>query len=337
MILVTGGTGLVGSHLLFHLAEMGVSVRASYRSADRKAHVLQIFSIYSTSAEQLFSSIEWVNADLIDPSCTETLLAGIDEVFHCAAQVSFHADDKQRLLTDNPLMTRYLVNEALAQNVKAFHHMSSVATLGWPPEEQKDKLLDESSVWKDDPDQSVYAQSKYLAELEVWRAREEGLNASIVNPGIILGPGFGDEGSSSIFGLVRRGFSFFTAGANGFVDVRDVVAALLTLSNSTEAPHKGRFILIAENMAYKELFTLIARSMDLPPPHRAARPWMIHAIRIAHWLREKTGGRKATITRETAASAQRISRYSNQRSVDALSLNYRSVEETVEFICRHLG
>jgi nucleoside-diphosphate-sugar epimerase len=337
MILVTGGTGLVGSHLLFRLTKMGISVRASYRSADRKAHVLQIFSIYSAAAEQLFSSIEWVKADLTDPSCAEALLADVDEVFHCAAQVSFHADDKYRLLIDNPRMTRYLVNEAMTQKVKAFHHLSSVATLGWPPEEQKDKILDESSVWKDNPDQSVYALSKYLAELEVWRAREEGLNASIVNPGIILGPGFGDEGSSSIFGLVRRGFSFFTAGANGFVDVRDVVAALLRLSSSTEAPHNGRFILIAQNMAYKELFTLIARSMGLPPPHRTAKPWMIHAIRFAHWLREKTGGRKATITRETAASAQRISRYSNQRSVDALSLNYRPVEETVEFICGHLG
>lgn len=299
--------------------------------------MLQIFSIYSASPEQLFSCIEWVKTDLTDPSGTEALLRGVDEVFHCAAQVSFHADDKQRLLTDNPLMTRYLVNEALVQKVKAFHHLSSVATLGWPPEEQRDALLDESSVWKDDPDQSVYAQSKYLAELEVWRAREEGLNASIVNPGIILGPGFGDEGSSSIFGLVRRGFSFFTAGTNGFVDVQDVVIALLTLSNSIERPHQGRFILIAQNMAYKELFTLIARSMGLPPPHRAARPWMIHAIRIAHWLREKTGGRKATITLETAASAQRISRYSNQRSIDALSMNYRPVEETVEFICGHLG
>lgn len=299
--------------------------------------MLQIFSIYSASPEQLFSCIEWVKTDLTDPSGTEALLRGVDEVFHCAAQVSFHADDKQRLLTDNPLMTRYLVNEALVQKVKAFHHLSSVATLGWPREEQRDALLDESSVWKDDPDQSVYAQSKYLAELEVWRAREEGLNASIVNPGIILGPGFGDEGSSSIFGLVRRGFSFFTAGTNGFVDVQDVVIALLTLSNSIERPHQGRFILIAQNMAYKELFTLIARSMGLPPPHRAARPWMIHAIRIAHWLREKTGGRKATITLETAASAQRISRYSNQRSIDALSMNYRPVEETVEFICGHLG
>ena len=172
MILVTGGTGLVGSHLLFRLAEMGKTVRACYRSDDRKAHVLQIFSIYSASPEQLFSCIEWVKTDLTDPSGTEALLGGVDEVFHCAAQVSFHADDKQRLLTDNPLMTRYLVNEALVQKVKAFHHLSSVATLGWPPEEQRDALLDESSVWKDDPDQSVYAQSKYLAELEVWRARE---------------------------------------------------------------------------------------------------------------------------------------------------------------------
>ena len=159
------------------------------------------------------------------------------------------------------------------------------------------------------PCQSIWQSSKSYA-------CEEGLNASIVNPGIILIRSVTKEAA---FSLVRRGFSFFTAGANGFVDVRDVVAALLRLSSSTEATHNGRFILIAQNMAYKELFTLIARSMGLPPPHRTAKPWMIHAIRIAHWLREKTGGRKATITRETAASAQRISRYSNQRSVDALS------------------
>jgi nucleoside-diphosphate-sugar epimerase len=331
MQVVTGGTGLVGAHLLYRLTERGERVRASYRSEERKEKVRQLFSIYSDKSDELFQQIEWRKCDLLDVVSVEELCEGAKLIFHCAAIVSFHPADKRMLLESNPLMTSILVNQALANEVEHFTYVSSVAALGKPPQGEEKQPLTEKNIWKDDPTHSNYARSKYLAEMEVWRGMEEGLQASMVNPGIILGPGFPDEGSSAIFGLVKRGFDYYTPGTNGFVDVRDVVEAMLRISD--QKIHRERVILVAESRKYRWLFSEIAKAMGKEPPRKAAKAWMINIIRVVHWLREKVGGRKATITRETAASAQRESYYSNEKSKETLQIEYRALEECVRFVC----
>lgn len=332
MQLVTGATGLVGAHLLFRLTERGQVVRASFRSEKRIQKVRDLFHwLHPDQAEERFSLIQWQSCDLLDVTAVEELCEGVTEIFHCAAIVSFHPADKWKLLEQNPKMTALLVNEALHQGVAQFNYVSSVAALGRPPQGEEGQPIDEQNVWKDDPDHSVYAQSKFLAEMEVWRGMEEGLNAAMVNPGIILGPGFPDEGSSSIFGLVQRGFRYYTPGLNGFVDVRDVVEGLLTISE--KRLHRQRFILVADSIAYRWLFSRIAEALHKPVPDKAAQAWMIQLIRRVHWLREKLGGRKATITRETAASAVRISRYKNLLSKEVLGLHYRPLRDTVAWVC----
>lgn len=332
MQLVTGGTGLVGAHLLFRLTEREQILRASFRSEKRIQKVRELFHwLDPDTAEHRLSLIQWQSCDLLDITAVEELCEGVTEIFHCAAMVSFHPADKWKLLEQNPRMTALLVNQALHQGVEQFNYVSSVAALGRPPQGEEGQPIDEQNIWKDDPDHSVYAQSKYLAEMEVWRGMEEGLNAAMVNPGIILGPGFPDEGSSSIFGLVQRGFRYYTPGLNGFVDVRDVVEGLLKISE--KRLHQERFILVADSIAYRWLFSRIAEALHKKLPDKAAKAWMIQLIRRVHWLREKLGGRKATISRETAASAVRISRYKNRKSIEQLALQYKPLRETVEWVC----
>ena len=332
MILVTGGTGLVGAHLLYRLKKSGASIRASYRSEARIDRVREVFRAYAKADEPLVDEIEWVNCNLLNTGSIEDLLEGIDEVFHCAALVSFHPKDKWRLLEDNPKMTAHLVNESLRAGVNRFNYVSSVAALGRPPEKEQDKALDESNVWKDSPENSAYTRSKYRAELEVWRGMEEGLRAAMVNPAIILGCGFPDEGSSAIFGMVDRGFSFYTPGMNGFVDVRDVVEGLMKISERDI--HAERYVLVSENLPYRELFGMIATGLGKRPPHRRSSPWMIQLIRLIHAIRELFGGRRATITRETAASAVRQSRFNNAKARNDLDIRFIPIKESVEHVCK---
>lgn len=330
MILVTGGTGLVGAHLLLRLSEKGEKIRASYRSEKRKDHIRDVFALYSDEADYFFDQIEWVKCDLLDIMDVEKLCKGVEEVFHCAALVSFHPSDRVYLLKGNPSMTHYLVNQSIQEGVRRFNYVSSVAALGKPAQGEEGSAINENNIWKDDPDNSVYAQSKYLAEMEVWRGMEEGLEAAIVNPAIILGSGFGEEGSSSIFGLVQRGFRYFTPGINGFVDVRDVVQSLMMISE--KRINRQRYVIVSECIPYKDLFTMIAQKLGKPVPDKEAKPWMTETIRVVHWLREKLGGRKATITRETAASAQRISRFDNAKSRKELDIAYTPIAQTISFV-----
>ena len=194
MILVTGATGLVGSHLVFQLLKKGLDVRAVKRATSNTANTLKVFSYYTENAKALFEKIEWVEADLMDVDDVDTLFENISEVYHCAAMVSFAPKDKKDLLQYNAGITANLVNVSLRTNVKKFGMISSVSVL----DKSQDKETTEADYWKNDPDVSVYGISKYMSEMEVWRGVEEGLNAVIVNPSLILGPGNWSSSSSTL-------------------------------------------------------------------------------------------------------------------------------------------
>ena len=97
MILVTGGTGLVGSHLLQALAAEGKPVRAIKRPSGDTDMIRRVFKLYSKEPEKDFSQIEWVEADLMDIFSLEEAMEGVEEVYHCAALVSFLPGDRKKL------------------------------------------------------------------------------------------------------------------------------------------------------------------------------------------------------------------------------------------------
>ena len=236
MILVTGGTGLLGSHLLFQLVKHGKKVRAIKRKGSNTAMVERIFSYYSDDPHGIFSSIEWMDADILDYGAMEDALDGIEEVYHCAAVVSFDSRDHNLMKKVNTGATANLVNLCLHHKVKKFCHVSSIATLG---RTDNDGVTDEETYWKTSRKNSFYSVSKYGAEREVWRAMEEGLNAVIVNPSVILGPGFW-HGNSGLFRLVDHGLKYYTEGVNGYVDVRDVANAMILLMGEAAPESKAR-------------------------------------------------------------------------------------------------
>lgn len=321
MNLVTGGTGLVGSHLIYHLLLRGEKVRATKRAGSNIADTELAFSFYTKNTQPLMAQIEWVDVDLENPLDVDAVCKDVSILYHCAAQVSFKPQDAQRLRAINPLITANLVNAALANGVGYFAHVSSVAALGKPKDHSE--YITEKTEWKDSAANSNYGISKLGAELEVWRGIEEGLTAAIVNPGIILGPGNWQHSSNAVFKRFSKPFTYYSQGTTGFVDVRDVVQALLTLTD--KKIHAERFILVGQNLSFRELFAEIAKAFGHKPPSKPANKWVVAALwRIEH-LRSLLFGANPLITKETARSATSSYKYSNNLAKEKLMISFRDV------------
>lgn len=324
MILVTGATGLLGSHLVYRLLKQNEKVRATYRHNSDRESVRRTIEYYENDTEPLLEHLEWIEADLTDVVALGEAFKGIKKVYHCAAIVSFDPKDARKLLHLNPLITGNVVNAALEEGVDKMVHVSSVAALGRKVEGE---YIDESAEWISAKNNSVYALSKYRAELEIWRGIQEGLNAVIVNPCIILGPGRWEEGSSAIFGKIAKGFRFYTEGVNAYVDVRDVAEIMVKLM---ESPVSGeRFVVAAENISYKDIFEKMAASLGVKAPSVKVSPFLAGIVWRLEKLRTSLTGSKPVITKETARTAQKIYYYDNSRIRKKLSFEFRPIDETI--------
>lgn len=313
MILVTGGTGFLGSYLLRALTSAGKPVRALYRSR------------IPEQASDFRDKVEWVQGDVLDTGVLEDAMEGITEIYHCAAIVSFQPDKRDEMLRINIEGTANVVNLAIDAGVRKIVHVSSVAALGRAKEQI---AITEDSQWEESGNNSNYAISKHLSEMEIWRGIAEGLNAVIVNPSIILGSGFWHDGTGLMLKNAWKEFPYYTEGVNGFVDVRDVVDVMIKLMDSRVSGE--RFILNGDNWPYRQLFTRMAEALGKKPPHIAAKPWMAALVWRMEKLRGLLTGKRPLITRETARTAQLKVYYSNDKIMQALpGFRFRPLEETV--------
>ena len=330
MILVTGATGLVGSHLVLELIRSGKQIRALKRPSSDLRMLKKVFSLYSDQPDQLLSKIEWAEGDILDIFSLEEAMEGIEEVYHCAALVSFLPEDRKRLMRINTEGTANVVNAALEKKIKKLCHVSSIAALGRP--EELTELIDEDLVWKTSKHNSIYAVSKYGAEREVWRGTAEGLDAVIVNPSIILGVAGPGMGSSRIFNTVWDGLKFYPPGKNGFVDVRDVARAMILLM--TADIRNERFILSIDSITYKKLFDLMAMEMGKSVPRLKVSPLMSGLAWRLEKLRSMVTGVKPLITKETAHTAVQHYEYSSEKIKKTVGFEFTPIEETVKHFCR---
>jgi len=327
MILVTGGTGLLGSHILLDLTRRGYKVRAIKRETGNTARVRKVFSYYVDDPDTLLAQVEWVDADLLDFQGIEEALDGIDVIYHAGAVVSFYPKDHKRMLKVNIEGTANLVNLAIEKKVKKFCYISSVATLG---RADNDNLTDEESHWKPSNKNSVYAKSKYGAEREIWRAMEEGLNAVIVNPSVILGPGFWND-NSGLFRLVWQGLNYYTKGVNGYVDARDVSRAAIELMEKNVFGE--RFIVSSENLSYEQLFSTMAKYLDKPAPKINVPPVLTGLAWRVEWMRSHLTGSKPEVTREMAITTTQVYEYSNEKIKKRIGFEFVPTETSIKEIC----
>lgn len=320
MILVTGATGIVGSHILAELLQRNNSVRVLTRETRSRQPILQILRHHNIRPD----AIEYVKGDINDPVSLRDAVRGCEEVYHCAAMVSFQPNDRKALFQTNIQGTANVVNACLEQGIKKLCYISSTSAIG---DEWIDGYLREESLWTTDKGRSAYSISKRYAELEVCRGREEGLNAVILNPAVVIGPGRWGESSTSLILSCVKGMRYYSSGENGFVDARDVARF------ATDAMEQGRFndryLLVGENLGFKDLFTLICQQLGKRPPS-VAIPEALAGLagKGLQWL--ESAGYSGSLTSENIKSAYRKNRYSAERSKKA-GLVYFPISEAVAY------
>ncbi len=327
MILVTGGTGLVGSHLLFQLTKKGQNVRATYRRFSTIENVKTVFSYY-TKDVALFERIEWIEAPLNDIGKLSEAFVGISKVYHCAACISFDPSDYRLLRNTNIKGTANVVNLCVKYQIQKLCYVSTIATLGFDSE-----TISEEMHWQGNRNQNVYAISKYGAEMEVWRGTQEGVPAVIVNPGVIIGPGCWNSGSGLLFKLAQKEQPYFTNGVTGFVAVRDVTTAMIELMQSDH--RNERFILVSENKSYLEIMTTIATNLKVKPPSKLASKTKLEWAWRLDWMASKFFRRRRRLTKPLALTLNTVYRYDNSKIKSALDgFEFQPISESLSATCQ---
>lgn len=330
MVIVSGGNGFLGSHLLFFLTQQYDSIIAIKRTHSSLDLVHKIFKIRSNNPDGDFSRIKWVDGDLLDHEFLEKTIEEGTEFYHCAAKVGFQKKEQEALIINNALVTESIVNACLTKKAKKLCHVSSISVLG----RMKDgEAATEADYFSFQQNPSFYGVSKFMAEQHVWRGQAEGLSTVIVNPSVILGVGDWSKGSAKLITTVYKGLKFYTKGINGYIDIRDVAKIMILLMKSDI--ENERFILNGDNISYKKLFHTIAKHLKVnPPPFLASSllssiAWRL--VKAYSFLLRK----EAFITKETARTANKDYFYSADKIKNALGYEFISTEKCIQDSCKH--
>ncbi len=330
MILVTGATGMVGAHLIWHLLQQHQKITATRRHTSQLDNIVSTFKFYTNDPQQYLDRIDWIILDLNDHHVVNQALVKADTVYHCAAFVSLTNSDKQVFET-NINSTKHLVDACISNGVKRFCFVSSIAACG---KSETDKWVTESIPWKDSPHTSEYARSKHLSELEVWNGIAQGLDAVIVNPGVIIGVSSSTTGSSQLFHLIKKGLKVYTKGGSGYVDVRDVVKIIIQL---TEQNISGeRFILVAQNCTNKEVFAMIADGLKLTRPFIYMGKYPLILVAIMMKVAGKLLNFTPSIDLRMARTSSNRAYYDASKIRDLLHYDFIPISKSIKDVCEFM-
>ena len=320
---------MVGAHLLYELTKAGEKVRALKRPSSNLNQVIKTFEYYTNNAQQLFDTIEWFDGDMLDYDSMEKALAGVQIIYHCAAIVSFDSRQREQMISGNVQGTANIVDAAIANGVKRICHVSSIAALG---KATNGESVTELTSWVPSKRNSSYSESKFHSETEIWRGIEEGLDAVIVNPSIIFGPANWESGSAKIFKSIWDGMKFYTKGVTGFVDVEDVVKAMLQLSNDVnfEQCKNERYLLNAENKSYQEVFFKIADVLDKPRPSIFASDALTGIVWRLAAVASFITRRPSLLTREAVTGRNAINLYDGSKISSKIDFSYLKIEDSIK-------
>jgi dihydroflavonol-4-reductase len=322
---VTGGTGLVGQWVLSALVQAGAMVRASYRGAPPT----------SLPNGASAAAVEWLEGDVLDPLFLQHAVTGATVVIHAAAIVSYAPSDAERLWQTNVEGTANVVNALLSHAPTArLIHVSSVAALG-PPAPGATKV-DETAEWDPAAPHAAYAESKFAAELEVWRGLNEGLQGLLLNPSVVLGPGDPKRSSTQLFRYAAEEHLFYPPGALNVVDVRDVVAAILVAAIAPSDCLGARYVLSSEAISYADFFTQIATILGRRPPRRMLPKVLAEILWRIEAVRAKLTGAAPLLTRETARVGRRMTVFDSARAQAIFGLTFRSAIDSVTWVAQTL-
>lgn len=321
--LVTGATGLVGMHVVLDLLKKDEIVKATFTKNSNFDYINNLFAFYNKKT--LLKKIEWVEMDIEDVTQVYHQINEVDHVYHCAAIVSFSKKQRIKMQNINIKGTANIVNACIENKVKKLGFISSVAAIG---RKGNNNIYSEKNSWVDSSDNSYYAISKHKAENEIWRGIQEGLDAVITNPGIIIGPSNWDRSSTSLFKKIYYGLSYFPNGSNGFVDVRDVSKSIIELVNSKVSG--GRYIVVSENITYESVFKIIANNLKVKYPQKIATKNLLSIVWRLEAIKCFFTKKNPQITKETVRTSIQKNDYLNDKIIKQLNYKFNSVEEAIE-------
>lgn len=320
MIFVTGATGLIGSRIILQLVKEGHAVKALVRKG---ADMLLL--------KTCLDKITIIEGDVLDIVSVDKAMEGVEYIVHTAAVVSYAPSRFEEMRNINIEGTANIVNIALAKGIKKMVHISSVAALG---RNKNQDAIDESSEWKETEYNTVYAETKYLSEIEVWRGLEEGLQAVILNPSVVIGGGDWNKSSTKILKYAYEEHALYPVGSVNYVDVRDV--ASITVQMLFNDISGQRYIISSEAVKYKDLLSQAAALFGKKAPHRAVKPWMTELAWRWESLKYIFTGKEPLITKETAKLSAYHTVYNNQKLISTLGYRYFTLQETLMWTCGEL-
>ena len=317
MILITGATGLVGSQICKHFIDLDVSFLALKRESSKTTLLPE-------------SNIKWIEGDILDAYRFREILEekNIDVVIHCAAIVSYHKQDEELMYNVNVRGTKNVVDVCIESGVRQLIHISSIAALG---RKVGRNTIHENDHWVESPFNSAYARTKYLAELEVWRGHNEGVDACVVNPSVVIAPGDGQRSSSKLLQYVWDEKKFYTKGKINYVDVRDV-ARVVGFIYSKQVNNE-RFILNAGNIEYHSIFKQIAKNFNRKSPNIRAGSMLLKLVYILDQIKYFITRIRPVVTKEMLKSAKSDFLYINDKSRTYFSMEYTPLDKTLKWAC----
>lgn len=324
MVFVTGATGILGRVVVLELLKKGKNVRAAKRAASNLNDVRHSYTFYTKDPDGFFNRIEWVDVDFDDINSLQDALEGVEEVYHCAAKVSFDPNDEKEMYHTNIKGTENLLHACEGSGVKKFLHVSSIAVLDTLNEQGE---MDEDSSFNPKLEHSAYALSKHLSEMEAWRASAEGLNVIIINPGMIIGSGNWGESSGDIFPTFEKNSFTFSGGSN-YVDVRDVAQIAVELMEKN--CFGERFIIVAEGRRYTELAKQIRSKLGL----KDAKVLSEFQLNVGRWANILFGWlipKLRMITKSNIEAVSSLNTVSNSKIKKRLDNQFISLSESIDF------
>ena len=315
MIAVTGANGLLGKFIISRLVQENLSVIAIARQPNLPA----------TNA-----LVTWRKADINDPVSLSEALKGASCVIHAAAMVSFNPSLRKKIIETNVTGTKHVVDACLYLGISHLIHVSSVGALGKP---KNANLINEESKWLEGSFNTDYAESKYLGEMEVFRAHEEGLSVSIIVPSVILSPGDWTRSSAKLFKFVWDEKKFYTEGQFNYVDVRDVAEMIFKLYQNKKEANGKKFIANSGNVDFLKFFQQVAKRFGKKAPSIKVNASLINLAAFLELIRCKITGSEPLIVAKTLRANREKFVYDNQKAVDQLKMKFRTLEETLDWCC----
>lgn len=323
MVLVTGATGILGRVIVLELLKQGKEVRATKRPSSNLKEVRASYRFYTDQPDFYFDKIQWMDVDFEDLDSLREALIGIDQVYHCAAIVSFNPKDDKKLYKTNIEGTKNLLYAVENSSVKKFLFVSSIAVLDGFNE---NGMMDENSDFNEKLEHSSYAISKHLSEMEVWRASAEGLNTVIINPGLIIGSGNWKKSSGDLISKSSHSYTF--PGGTAYVDVRDVAKIAVELMSKNAFGE--RFIIISENEKFRLVSDKVRTALGKPKA-KLVPEFIYKVLPIISFLLGWLFPILKMLSKTNIETVRNDSRVSNNKIIKFLDYQFIPVSESIDF------